>query len=498
MNIKTEAGSITQTSADTIVAFLLQDNTDFGGATESINTALNGLLAELIDSGEFTGKLGQTTVFYPRGALTAKRVIVIGLGALDQFSPEMLRRAIAVGMKKARDLKAVHVATVTAGTNKGNLSITESTQAIAEGALLGLYTYHGQKSNDAPDNTLESLTIVSDNESDAQAGINAGIAFAEGANLTRDLVNLPANICTPSYMAQRATEMAESVGLKAQVLEEGQMRALKMGALLAVAQGSKTPPRFIILEHNADKADDLPSVVLVGKGVTFDTGGYSIKTRDGMVGMKTDMGGGGAVIGAMLTVAKLDIPLHVVGLVPTADNMIDGGAYRPQDVITASNGKTIEIISTDAEGRMLLADALVYAKRYDPSAVVDIATLTGSCAVALGKASAGFFSTDDALTATLNSASDAKHERVWQLPLFDDYAKSLESETADFKNTGGRMGGVGSSAMFLKNFVEYPAWAHIDMAAMVKDLPDNPYMPTGASGYGARLLAEFTRQWAEK
>ena len=500
MDIKTSVGSIVDTDADTIIAFLLQDNKDFGSATKSINSALDGLLVELIDSGEFTGKSGQVTVLYPRSALKASRVIVVGLGASEKATVETIRRAIATGIKKARDLKAVHVTTVTAGTGKVGLSITESAQAIAEGALLGLYTYHGQKSDDAPENTLESLTIMVDEDAktaDAQAGISAGSAYADGTQLARDLVNLPPNICTPAYMAERATEMAKATGLKVEVLEETQMQALKMGALLAVAQGSKARPRFIILEHNADKADKLPSVILVGKGVTFDTGGYSLKPREGMVNMKADMGGGAAVIGAMLTVAKLDIPLHVVGLIPAADNMIDGGAYRPQEVITASNGKTIEIISTDAEGRMLLADALVYAKRYEPSAVVDIATLTGSCVVALGNIAAGFFSTDDTVTATLKSAGDAKHERVWQLPLYDEYQKTLDSDTADFKNTGGRMGGVGSSAMFLKNFVDFPAWAHVDMAGMMKDLPDNPYIPSGGSGYGSRLLAEFARQWAE-
>ena len=498
MDIKTAVGSIIETDADTIIAFLLQDNKDFGSATDAVNKALDGLLTELIDSGEFTGKSGQITVLYPRDAINAKRVIMVGLGELDKANAEALRRAIAIGMKKARDLRAVNVATVTAGTGKVGLNTYESAQAITEGTLLGLYTYHGQKSSDAPEDTLETLTILIDDDAkteDAQAGITSGTAFAEGTRLARDLVNLPPNICTPPYMAERAVAMAKSVGLSVEVLEEKQMQALKMGALLAVAQGSKTPPRFIILQHNLDKAKELPSVVLVGKGVTFDTGGYSIKSRDGMVGMKADMGGGAAVIGAMLTVAKLDLPLHVVGLVPTADNMIDGGAYRPQEVITASNGKTIEIISTDAEGRMLLADALVYAKRYEPSAVVDIATLTGSCVVALGKVAAGFFSTDDTLTSTLKSAGEAKFERVWQLPLFDEYQKLLESDTADFKNAS--PGGVGTSAMFLKNFVDFPAWAHVDMAGMMKDLPDNPYIPSGGSGYGSRLLAEFARQWAE-
>jgi leucyl aminopeptidase len=239
--------------------------------------------------------------------------------------------------------------------------------------------------------------------------------------------------------------------------------------------------------------------VLVGKGVTFDTGGYSIKTAEGMLGMKADMSGAAAVIGAMQTISMLNIPLHVVGLAPAAENMISSGAFRPQDVITASNGKTIEIISTDAEGRLLLADALVYAKRYNPKAVVDIATLTGACVVALGNAAAGFFCTDDTLRDVLISASDATREKLWQLPLFPEYKKAIESDTADMKNSGGRTSGVGTSAVFLQQFIDYPAWAHIDMAGVMLDTPDNPYVPSkGSSGYGARLLAEFVRQWAER
>jgi leucyl aminopeptidase len=272
-----------------------------------------------------------------------------------------------------------------------------------------------------------------------------------------------------------------------------------MGALLAVAQGSETPPCFIIMEHNADRAQELDTLVLVGKGVTFDTGGYSLKPKDSMIGMKADMGGGAAVIGAMQTVALLDLPLHVVGLVPAADNMISGRAYRPQDVIRASNGKTIEIISTDAEGRMLLADALVYARRHDPAAVVDIATLTGSCVVALGHAAAGLFSTDDELRDLLMASGEAAQERVWPLPLYPEYAKALESDTADMKNSGGR-NGVGTSAMFLKNFVDYPKWAHIDMAGMsLSTGGDVAYIPAkGATGYGSRLLAGFVDQWTQR
>lgn len=489
VDIKTSVGSIDESDADALLVFLFEDGPSFGGELSSNLTAL-------VSAADFNGKAEQTTVLYPRDVVPAKRIIPVGLGQADALDVDGLRRAAAVGIQKARDVKAARVVTAIAGSYQVGLG--EGAQAVVEGALLGLYTYHGQKSSDAPEDLPESLEIllVGEDEHEAvESGISRGRAFATGTRLARDLVNLPPNICTPSYLAERAQEMARAAGLRCDVLEEKQMRVLKMGALLAVAQGSETPPRFIILEHNADRAKDLKTIVLVGKGVTFDTGGYSLKTRDGMVGMKADMGGGAAVIGAMRTIAALNVPLHVVGLIPTADNMVSGRAYRPQEVVTASNGKTIEIISTDAEGRMLLADALVYAKRFDPAVVVDIATLTGSCVTALGRAAAGLFCTDDALRDSLIRAGEVTRERVWQLPLFSEYATAIESLTADMKNSGGATNGVGTSAMFLKNFVDYPAWAHVDMAGMVNDAEGNPYIPIkGATGYGSRLLAQFVLQ----
>jgi leucyl aminopeptidase len=344
---------------------------------------------------------------------------------------------------------------------------------------------------------LDIVVFDANDVSAAQQGVDAGCAIADGVKLTRDLVNLPPNVCDPAYLAKAVDEAAQAVGLKIEVLEKRQMEALGMGALLGVAQGSQTPPHFIILEHNADKADELDTIVLVGKGVTFDTGGYSIKTGEGMVGMKADMAGGAAVIGAMRIIGALKVPLHVVGLVPAADNMISGNAYRPQEVLRASNGVTIEIISTDAEGRLLLADALVFASRYKPAVVVDIATLTGACVVALG----GVFSSDDKLRDALMNAASRTSEKIWPLPLFPEYDKMIESQAADIKNTGGRFGGAATAAAFLKHFVDYPAWAHIDMAGMagidnVGGSNDNPYVPSkGATGFGARLLADFVRGW---
>jgi leucyl aminopeptidase len=289
--------------------------------------------------------------------------------------------------------------------------------------------------------------------------------------------------------------------MRCQVLNEQDTSELGMGAFLGVAQGSDEPAAFIVMEHNPGRKD-LDTVVLVGKGITFDTGGISLKPADKMDRMRGDMGGGAAVMGAMLAVGQLDLPLHVVGLVPATENMPGARAYKPGDVLTAMSGKTIEVINTDAEGRLILADALAYAARFAPKAVVDLATLTGACVVALGRGvAAGAFSTDDDLLSRLQRASEASGERIWPMPLYDEYLDSLKSLTADVSNTGGRFGGVGTSAMFLKQFAEDYPWAHLDIAGMsFEERPGTPgrpaYLQKGATGFGVRLLVQFLRSWA--
>ncbi|MGJ3237855.1 MAG: leucyl aminopeptidase [Anaerolineae bacterium] len=495
MHITASKGDLTQQTTDALLIYAIQEH-DLNGAAQAVDQALNGALSEIIASGDFSAKAEELLVLYTQDALPSKRVILVGLGEADAFSADIVRRAVASGLQKACSLNLKTVATRPAGAERGTLSVAESAQAVAEGALLGLYHYHGQKTEDAP-HQLEQLTIVHDEQEAVSTAINTARAFAGGTILARDLINLPANILTPTQLANRAEAMAKATGLKCTVLERPQMQALKMGALLGVAQGSEEVPKFIILEHQPDKKEDSNTLVLVGKAVTFDTGGYSLKTRDGMIGMKADMSGGAAVIGAMQAIAQLNIPLHVVGLVPAVDNMVSGKAYRPQDVLTASNGKTIEIISTDAEGRLILADALVYAQRYQPAAVVDIATLTGSIMVALGHAMTGVFSNDDALFDRLNIAAQVTSEPVWRMPMVPEYGNSLKSDTADTKNSGGRAAGASVAAHFLSHFIDYK-WAHIDMAGMLNNEGLISYQPKhSARGYGARLLAELARQWAQ-
>ena len=493
MSIKIVQGHIQSATADTIIVNLFDGVTSPSGATGAVDKALDGAISELIAQGDFVGKAGETAVLYPRGTIPAKRVLIVGLGARDGFDLERVRRAAATAVNHARKLNGKNIATIVHGTGIAGLDMQSAAQATVEASLIALYRY-SQKEDD---NKIESFSIVEVDENKIAAiekGVTVAEAIAKGVATARTLVNMPPNIATPRKMAKVAAKIAEEHQLNLIVGGRKWAARHKMGAFLAVAKGAGEPPKFIIIEHNAGR-DDLDTIVLVGKGITFDTGGISIKPPANMSAMKSDMGGAAAVIGAMEAVATLNLPLHVIGITPCTENMPDAEAYRPADVITASNNVTIEIISTDAEGRMVLADALVYAARYQPKAVVDLATLTGSCVIALGlDMAAGLFSTDDTLRDKLVAAGTQTHERVWPLPLWDDYKNAIKSDVADIKNSGGRFGGVATSAIFLKQFIDYP-WAHLDIAGMALSDKGNAYTPKGGTGFGVRLLVEFLQNW---
>lgn len=497
MELRVSQGLIQEVQADTIVVNLFEEVTSPGGATGAVDRALGGAISDLIAGGDFKGKIGETAVLYPRGVIPARRVVLVGLGKADKFDLEAARKAAAAAARKARELSAKDVATIVHGAGIGGLAVVEAAQATVEASVLALYRYHAPKQSDEPQNELQSLVVVeSDGEKIAEiaAGLDVAHAIAKGVYLTRDLVNLPPNVATPTRLATAAQEIANQFNMGLLIGDREWAAEQHMGAFLAVAKGAGEPPKFIVLEHNGDRTD-LDTIVLVGKGITFDTGGISIKPSERMGDMKSDMGGAGAVLGAMKVVGLLNLPLRVIGITPATENMPDANAYRPADVITASNGKTVEIISTDAEGRLILADALVYASRYNPQAVIDLATLTGACVVALGEnIAAGLFCTDDALGDRLVHSGTNTHERLWPLPLWDDYKKAIKSDVADMKNSGGRGGGVGSSAIFLKEFTDYP-WAHLDIAPMALAAKDNAYTPAGSTGYGVRLLVDLLRNW---
>jgi len=504
MEIKIVSDAIQNVADEMIVVNLFEGMQTPGGATAAVDRALGGVISEAIAAGDLRGKKGEVAVFYSHGMIPARRVLVVGLGPQDRFSTEAVHWAAAAAARKARDLGVRSFSSLVHGAGAGGLPLEAAAQAVVEGTLLGLYRYQELK-NEPPDRPdPERMTLVQFDPGRVpatEAGAQVGQVVAEATCLARDLVNRPANYATPSDLADVAVEIASHFDrMRCQVLDEEDAAELKMGAFLGVAQGSEEPATFIVLEYNPDRPE-LETLVLVGKGITFDSGGISLKEAENLDRMRGDMAGGAAVLAVMEAVGRLDLPLHVVGLVPATENMPGGDAYKPGDVLTAMNGKTIEIISTDAEGRLILADALAYARRFEPKAVVDVATLTGACVIALGQGvAAGVFSTDDRLLARLQAASQSSGERIWPLPLYDDYLDRLESLTADLVNSAGRYSGVGTSAMFLKQFAEGSPWAHLDIAGMsFEERPDTPkrpaYLRKGGTGFGVRLLVQFLRDW---
>lgn len=500
MDVTVSKGAIQSSTADTIVVNLFKDVTAPGGATGAVDRALDGAISDLVVNGDLTGKSGEVVVLYPRDTLSCKRVLVVGLGNQEEFDIEGVRKAAATAIRRASDLGANHVATIVHGAGIAGLPSRPAAQAIVIGSLLASYRFEADKIKDADCDPISALTLVEFDESKLKAieeGVAAAAAISSGVSLARDLVNMPPNVATPAKMAEVAGEIARAYHMK--IITGGRKWAARhnMGAFLAVAKGAGEKPKFIVLEHNGDR-DDLDTIVLVGKGITFDTGGISIKPSQRMEIMKSDMAGAAAVLGTMEAVGRLDLPLRIIGITPCTENMPDAAAYHPADVIKASNGKTIEIISTDAEGRMVLADGLVYAKRYKPKAVIDLATLTGACVVALGLGmSAGLFCTEDFLADAIVAASEATNERVWPLPLWDDYREAIKSDVADMKNSGGRTGGVATSAIFLKEFTDFP-WAHLDIAGMALSEKPRGYIPRGGTGFGVRLLVELLRNWPDR
>lgn len=451
-------------------------------------------LAGLFESADFSGSPKKMQVLYPNGAVAARRVVLLGLGKRETATSDGLRDAAAVAAQALRDLKVAQAAM--ALPDVPGMAVDGAAQTLTEGVLLGLYRFDTYKS-DAKESALAGVTILaSDADADAVArGVAAGTAIAGGAVLARDLANQPGNVLNPAGIASAAEQLGIRHGIEVTVYDRAALEQEGFGGILAVGGGSANEPRFIIMEYG--KAFGGQPLCLVGKGISFDTGGISIKPADSMELMKMDMGGAAAVLGAMQAIAELQLPLYVVALISSAENMPSGTAYRPGDIVRTLSGKTIEVINTDAEGRVVLADALHYAKRYNPSAVIDLATLTGAVTIALGPFATGMISTDDALAAEIAQAGDTTDERVWRLPLWDGYREMVKSDVADVKNSAGRPGGTITGAAFLAAFIgDYP-WAHLDIAGTAwTTIKPKAYTPSGATGVGVRLLVELARKRA--
>ena len=486
MKISVQHGSIESVEADTVIVGYFERVSAPGGSAAAIDQALGGAVADVIAAGDASGELGHTTILYPRGVIPAARVVLVGLGPANVFDEEAVRVAAASAARRARELGAAQVASVVHGAGIGGLDVGAAAQATVEGTRLGLYRYDD-------DAGLTAFTLVERDEDKIVAvedGTRWGEAVAEGVQLARDLIRRPANVATPEHLAEIARSLAKDHGFAVTVGDRAWAEEQGMGAFLAVAQAAGHEPRFIVLEHDPSRGREAP-IVLVGKGVTFDSGGLSIKGRQGLEGMKEDMAGAAAVLGTMRAIGRLRSPRRVVALVPATENVIDALGFRPSDVVEAANGTTIEIISTDAEGRLLLADALVHASQYTPRVVVDVATLTGAIETALGKLASGLFTNDDALAAGLQAAADRTRERVWRMPLWEEYRADLSSDVADTKNSSGvAKGGACVAAAFLERFTDYP-WAHLDIAGVRSAEKTDGYRVKGPTGFGVRLLVDW-------
>jgi leucyl aminopeptidase len=495
MKICVKKESLIKFDCEAAVVCHFEDSKRLSGAAALLDKGCGGLIREMIDGGDFEGKLFQISVIYTRGLVPARRIFVVGLGKKKDFDLEKLRGAFSKAAQKIRKLNLKGFAT-SLNFEKVNQSLDRVAESVAEGVLLGLYQFTPYKTVDREKiKELKEFVIVEDNNDSfevVKSAVKRAESISDAVCFARDLVSTPGNEMTPIILAGSAGKIARKKNVKLKVLDVPEMEKLGMNALLGVAQGSSEPPKFIILEYSGGKKGD-KAIVLVGKGVTFDSGGISIKPSADMDKMKTDMAGSAAVLGAIKAASDLKIFLNVVGLIPATENLPGGRAYKPGDILRSLSGQTIEIKNTDAEGRLILADALAYAGRFKPEAIIDLATLTGACIIALGDNTIGMMGTDDKLKKRIGDAAEATGERLWELPLWEEYHELIESDVADLKNTGGRAGGAITAAAFLSKFVgDYP-WVHLDIAGPSWLSKDKPYIPKGASGVGVRLLVQFMR-----
>ncbi len=490
MELEVRRGDVVDESADVAVLLCVA------------GTDLPGQLADLPEALDFTAKPNSTVVVYPRGVAAPTRLVLVGLG--DAPTAERVRQAAATGVRAAQGFTAATAVIAVHGAV--DLAPSQLGEAIAIGVELGAYRFLDHKTDlsEAELFEVDAVTVLAGTDDDLDelaTGVSTGGVIAAGVNLARDLVNTPGAMKTPPQLADEAVALgARTPGVTITVLDETELAEQGFGGVLAVGGGSDSPPRFIIMEYGAEFADaptNAPTVCLVGKGLTFDSGGLNIKPFEGMLNMKNDMGGSAAVFGAVQVAATLGLPVHVIGLVPSAENMPSGRSYRPGDIVTTLSGKTIEVLNTDAEGRVILSDGLYYAQRYEPDAIVELSTLTGAIITALGSHASGVMATDQALADRIIAAGEASGDRGWQLPLWDEYHEMIKGDVGDLKNLGGPAGGSITAGAFLAAFAgDYP-FVHLDIAGTAwLDKPITPYQYRGGTGAGVRMVVEYLRSLA--
>jgi len=490
MNVTVSGEPLAATATDAVVVGVYADDKKLREPAARVNEASGRALAEVLAAEKFQGKAGSVTHLHSNGRLPARRVVVVGLGKRAETTPETVRRAAAAGLRRARDLGARAVATEVLGDR---LPARARAQAVVEGAVLGTYTFdrYKREKNDKQVQTLQLVEPDGRQRREVAEGVRRGEVFAAATWLARDLINAPANDVTPTHLAKVAADLAKDAGLGVEVFEQADCRKMGMGAFLGVAAGSEQPPKFIHLTYTP-KGRSRRRVAVIGKGITFDSGGLDLKTAEGMLRMKNDMSGAAAVLGIMKALPQLRPAVEVHGLIAATENMPSGTATRPGDVLRAMNGTTIEIGNTDAEGRLTLADAICYAsQKVGADEIIDMATLTGACVVALGPLCSGLFANDQALAARLLAAAQTAGERVWQLPLIEEYRENLKSDVADLNNVGPRGGGAITAGLFLKEFAGDKPWAHLDIAGPAFMEKDTPLGPKGATGYAVRTILTY-------
>ncbi len=494
MNIHVKGGAPATTTTDLLVCLDYAEEKSWTKSVRPLDQKLGGQLTDLRKNGEFSGKANQAVLVHVRGGLSAKRVLLIGLGTRDTISLERIRQAMGTAAKRARQIKARGMTCVIPDVPKSTGRLDDVSQAMVEGAILGDYRFTGYRTDQPDDSkTLQSCTILAPSSSSLSTvkdGAKRGQVLGEATSFVRNLSNHPANVMTPSRVVTEARAIGKEAKVRLKVLERTHMEKLGMGGLLGVARGSIEPPKFIILDYSGGPGNQKP-IVLVGKTVTFDSGGISLKPSENMEHMKADMTGGAEVLAAIRAASRLRLPLNVTGILPVTENMPGGRATKPGDVLTMLSGKTVEVQNTDAEGRLILADGLAYAIRLKPACVIDVATLTGACIVALGQFAIGMLGNDDALKDDLREAGNHSGERVWEMPLWDEYFEQLKSDVADMRNIGGRGGGMITAAMFLSKFVGDHPWAHLDIASTDWSASERPCISKGPTGNGTRLLVQF-------
>lgn len=466
------------------------------GVLAELDRASRGWVRKLLASGDFKGRQGEVLVQRTMGALPFGRLMLVGLGKKEQLKLESWRAAASKAAQTCRGLRVEGFALSLQDACGPEVGKEALAVAAVEGALLGLYRFAGYKKEQLDEPDPKEMVLLPGGRTGGRVtkAVEEAVLVCEAVCWVRDLVSQPANHLTPARLAEQAALMAKSVGLNCTVLQEEELRSLNMGGILGVASGSKEPPRLIVLEYGKSlKA--APTLALVGKGITFDSGGISLKPAEKMDQMKDDMAGGAVVLGVMQAAARLKLNLHLVGIIPATENLPSGSAYKPGDVLNTMSGKSIEVTNTDAEGRVILADALSYALRFKPALVIDLATLTGACIVALGDQIAGLMGTHQEAMEQLKKAGEATGEEVWPLPLKEEYEELIKSDVADVKNSGGREAGAIQGGLFLKKFVGETPWVHLDIAGPVWTDKERPYRPKGATGFGVRLLVEFLRNY---